>query len=149
MLNFWPGARSIALFLLPAGGAVHAEPPPVPPPAIVLHIVTSYQGKAPISLHDMPFVYRLRSAFRRADLPNDYLFELPVEGLQSIRVTSDSFLERRIVDLKKRTIEIEFKRTGNMQRMIFDFDRTSGEWLITDIRDQRGGGLRQLLQIRP
>ena len=127
----------------------NAEPPPVPPREIVLHILRSYQGSKPISLHHMPLVDRLKRSIARADLASDDLLEPTVSGIQNIRISRDSFRELPIPDRKKRMVEAEFTLEGKNQHVIFAFDRSSGEWLITDIRATTGLNLRKALQISP
>lgn len=144
--------RDCALLILLSGlvaSPARAEPPPVPPPAIAIHIVESYKSARPITLLRMPLVDRLRRALARTDLASEHIVEHPAEGLRDIHIATDSFAEGRISDGKKRSITLEYKIRGDTHRITFEFDRTSGDWLITDLLTANGESLRKALQITP
>jgi hypothetical protein len=117
------------------------KPPVESPEAIVLRILASYRDGKPLALETMPLVPRLQDALRRTDLPADPIAE------------PDRPVSRLVIDIaeamgeKRASVAARFTHGRDERLITFDFDVTSGDWLITEIRPRGGASLRQLLRI--
>jgi hypothetical protein len=111
------------------------------PEGIVLRLLTSYRDGRPIVPEAMPLVPRLQDALRRTDLGIDPIAE------------PDRPVTRIVVDIpeatggKRASVAGRFSHGTDERLIMFDFDVTTGDWLITDIRPRSGPSLRQLLRI--
>jgi hypothetical protein len=111
------------------------------PEGIVLRILSSYRDGRPVAPEAMPLVPRLQDALRRTDLASDPIAE------------PDRPLTRIVVDLaeatggKRASVTARFSHGRDERLTVFDFDVTSGDWLITEIRPLGGPSLRQVLRI--
>lgn len=117
------------------------KPPVEAPEAIVLRILASHRDGKPLALEALPLVPRLLDALRRTDLATNPIAE------------PDRPITRLIVDMaeamggKRASVTARFSHGRDERLITFDFDVTSGDWLITDIRPLGGPSLRQLLRI--
>lgn len=114
------------------------------PRSIVEAILDGYTAGKPPLHEKLPLVHRLRTALARTDLAVDI-----VVNAQDYDVSGIVTLPTRMTDRQRGTVEAQFSNMGRQTRVFFDFDRTSGDWLITDIRHSRGTSLRGMLQIPP
>ena len=112
------------------------------PRTIVENILDAYAAGKPVDLLKLPFVPRIRGALARTDIDTDPVINAAEFKLGSIKVSPT-----RMKDEMRAGVEASFLNFGKPKSAIFDFDRTSGDWLITDIRHQGGASLRTLLQI--
>lgn len=131
-------ACGMALFA-PAAGALDLYDEPR---AIVETLLDRYgEPTAPDPLK-LPLVPRLHAALARTDLAIDPVINAGETRVSAIRVSAT-----RMVDDKRARVEARFTNLGMEKTAVFEFDRTSGDWLITDIRHGNGDTLRKLLQI--
>lgn len=114
------------------------------PRAIVEALLDRYIGPHPPDLAKMPFVPRIHAALARTDLAID-----PVINAGETRISLIRVAPTRMVDDKRATVEARFRTLDVEKSVVFEFDRTSGDWLITDIRHAGGITLRTLMQIPP
>jgi len=121
--------------------ALVQRPPVESPEAIVLRILVSHRDGRPIALESMPLVPRLQDALRRTDIASDPIAE-PDRPVTRIIVDIPEFMSE-----KRASVTARFSHGKDERLITFDFDVTSGDWLITDIRPRSGPGLRQLLRI--
>ena len=112
------------------------------PRAIVEALLDRYIGPNPPDLAKMPFVPRIHAALARTDLAID-----PVINAGETRISLIRVAPTRMVDDKRATVEARFRTLDVEKSVVFEFDRTSGDWLITDIRHGNGITLRTLVQI--
>ena len=112
------------------------------PRTIVETMLARYADGPPPDLMTLPFVPRIRMALKRTDIAIDPVINAEETRLGEIRVAAT-----RMVDDKRATVEARFTTRGKAQTALVMFDRTSGDWLITDIRHANGVTLRGLLQI--
>lgn len=111
------------------------------PESIVMRILASYRDGKPLALESMPLVPRLQDALRRTDLAADPIAE------------ADRPVSRLVIDMaeamgeKRASVAARFSHGRDERLLHFDFDVTSGDWLITEIRPRGGPSLRQLLRI--
>lgn len=112
------------------------------PRVIVETLLDRYAGPTPPDLATLPFVPRIHAALARTDLAID-----PVVNAGETRVSLIRVAPTRMVDDKRATVEARFRNLDVEKGAVFEFDRTSGDWLITDIRHGNGVTLRTLVQI--
>lgn len=112
------------------------------PMVIVAGILARYATGNPPDPLKMPFVPRIRSAFARADIAAD-----PVTGANEVKLGPYTVAPTRMEDDKRGTVIVRLQNAGLNSTVTFIFDRTSGDWLVTDIRYGNGETLRKLLQI--
>lgn len=105
-------------------------------------ILARYAAGNPPDPLKMPFVPRIRSAFARADIAAD-----PVTGANEVKLGPYTIAPTRMEDDKRGNVVVRLLNAGVSSTVTFAFDRTSGDWLITDIRYGNGETLRKLLQI--
>ena len=119
------------------------------PHATVTRILNAYIERRQPDFMRLPLVDRLKQALSRTDLAGDFILKGPMtaDGKEP-ELNAFRILEEKIIDAKRREIIVWTLLAKTERRLIFDFDVTSGDWLITDIRDGRGS-LRQDLQIPP
>lgn len=112
------------------------------PQTIIQSVLERYAGKDAPDLMTLPFVHRIRVALARTDIAVD-----PVINAAEIRLSDVRVGPTRMIDATRGKVEARFRNTGKEQTAIFELDRTSGDWLITEIRHANGITLRTLLQI--
>ena len=112
------------------------------PVVITGDILARYAVGNPPDPLKMPFVPRIRSAFSRADIAAD-----PVTGANEVKLGPYTIAPTRMEDDKRGNVIVQLQNAGARSTVTVMFDRTSGEWLITDIRYGNGETLRKLLQI--
>ena len=112
------------------------------PRTIVEAILDAYVRGKPADLMKLPFVPRIRVALARTDIDTD-----PVINAADFKLGGVMVSPTRMNDTMRASVEASFRDFGKQKSAIFDFDRTSGDWLITDIRHPGGASLRRLLQI--
>lgn len=140
-----PGRRAclaggfLLLASMPRAGALDLYDEPR---VIVETLLDRYTGPSPPDLAKMPFVPRIHAALARTDLAID-----PVVNAGETRVSLIRVAPTRMVDDKRASVEARFRNLDVEKHAIFEFDRTSGDWLITDIRHGNGITLRTLMQI--
>lgn len=119
------------------------------PHMIVTRILNAYIERRQPDFALQPLVDRLRRALERTDLATDFILKGPSggdgkePGLNAFRL-----VETKTLDGKRQEITAWTLLARQERRLVFVFDVTSGDWLITDIRDGHGS-LRQELQITP
>ena len=99
------------------------------------------EGKSQDALK-MPFVHRLRAAFARADIAND-----PLTGSSEPKISDMRVLPTRMESATTGEVVVRLKDGTTPREITILLDRTSGEWLITEIRYGNGESLRQMLHI--
>jgi hypothetical protein len=112
------------------------------PRVIVENLLERYTDPNTPDLAMMPFVPRIHAALVRTDLAID-----PVINASETRVSLIRVAATRMVDDKRATVEARFRNLDVEKHAVFEFDRTSGDWLIADIRHGNGITLRTLVQI--
>ena len=112
------------------------------PRTIVENILDGYAAGKPVDLLKLPFVPRIRGALARTDIDTD-----PVINAADFKLGGVKVSPTRMSDTMRASVKASFLDFGKQKSTIFDFDRTSGDWLITDIRHQGGATLRTLLHI--
>lgn len=128
------------VFLLPA--PAQAQEPRDEPREIIRRIAYAY-GRSPApDLATLPLVHRLRAAMARADIDGDVVLRDPAKPLEQPSVG----WSQRLDDQRAR-VTLHFVDQGRPAMVEFLFDRASGPWLITEIRNADGRSLRRLLQI--
>lgn len=132
------GGLALLVFMPQAGALDLYDEPRV----IVETLLDRYTGPNPPDLAKMPFVPRIHAALARTDLAID-----PVINAGETRVSLIRVAPGRMVDDKRATVEARFRNLDVEKSVVFEFDRTSGDWLITDIRHGNGITLRTLMQI--
>jgi len=127
------------LALMPRAGALDLYDEPR---VIVETLLERYTGPNPPDLAKMPFVPRIHAALARTDLAID-----PVINASETRVSLIHVAPTRMNDDRRATVEARFRNLDIEKSAAFEFDRTSGDWLITDVRHGNGVTLRTLMQI--
>jgi hypothetical protein len=112
------------------------------PVVITGDILARYAAGNPPDPLKLPFVPRVRSAFARADIVAD-----PITGTNEVRLGPYTIAPTRMEDDKRGEVIVRLENAGIKATVTLAFDRTSGDWLITDIRYGSGETLRKLLQI--
>lgn len=112
------------------------------PRTIVETILDAYARGKPADLMKLPFVPRIRMALARTDIDTDPVINAAEFKLGGVKVSPT-----RMSDTMRASVKANFLNFGKPKSAIFDFNRTSGDWLITDVRHQGGATLRRLLQI--
>lgn len=114
------------------------------PRAIIETILGHYADNTPAELTKLPFVPRIQMALARTDYAID-----PVINAADFKLTGVMVAPTRMIDDKRAAVEAHFLNFDKVRAAVFEFDRTSGDWLITDVRHSTGETLRSLLQIPP
>jgi hypothetical protein len=130
------------LALLLAAWPAPAQEPRDEPREIALLMAWFYQQGQPPDLLDLPLVDRLRSALAKADIDGDVVMTNPANRMEQVQI---GWSQR--IDGQRSRVMIRFRERGQPQEIELLFDRASGPWLITDIRNRDGRSLRKLLQI--
>lgn len=132
------GLALLPAFTLPAA----AQEPRDEARQVVVLMAWFYQQGQPMDLLALPLVHRLRAALARADIDGDVVMKNPANRMESPEIG----WSQRIDDQKSRVI-LRFSEQGQRAEVEILFDRASGPWLITDIRNRDGRSLRKQLQI--
>lgn len=128
--------------LAPLASPGRAQEPRDEPREIVRWIAWRYGLGRPPDPARLPLVDRLRTAFARADIDGDVVMRNPENRMEQAEIGAT----QRIDDQRCRLV-LRFREAGEPGEVEFLFDRASGPWLITDIRNRDGRSLRKLLQI--
>lgn len=112
------------------------------PVVIVRRLYDALAEGKPQDALKMPFVHRLRAAFARADIAND-----PLTGSGEPKISDMRVLPTKMESATTAEVIVHLKDGATPRDITILLDRTSGEWLITDIRYGNGESLRQMLHI--
>jgi hypothetical protein len=130
------------LTLLLAIWPASAQEPRDEPREISLLMAWFYQQGQPPDLLDLPLVDRLRAALAKADIDGDVVMTNPANRMEQVQI---GWSQR--IDGQRSRVMIRFRERGQPQEIEMVFDKASGPWLITDIRNRDGRSLRKLLQV--
>jgi hypothetical protein len=119
-----------------------AQEPRDEPREIARLIAWRYSLGQPPDPARLPLVDRLRTALARADIDGDVVMRNPENRMEQ----PESGWSQRI-DHQRARLVLRFREKGEPGEVEFLFDRASGPWLITEIRNRDGRSLRKLLQI--
>ncbi|WP_284177101.1 hypothetical protein [Rhabdaerophilum sp. SD176] len=124
------------------GAPAGAQEPRDEPREIVRLIAWRYTLGPPPDPASLPLVDRLLRALARADIDGDVVMRNPENRMEQ----AETGWSQRI-DHQRVRLVLRFREKGQPGEVEFLFDRASGPWLITDIRNRDGRSLRKLLQI--
>lgn len=119
-----------------------AQEPRDEPREIARLIAWRYSLGQPPDPARLPLVDRLRTALARADIDGDVVMRNPENRMEQAEIGGS-----QRIDHQRSRILIRFREQGQPGEIEILFDRASGPWLITDIRNRDGRSLRSLLQI--
>lgn len=135
-------ALLLALAALAGPDPGRAQEPRDEPREIVRWIAWRYGLGRPPDPARLPLVDRLRTALARADIDSDVVMRHSENRMEKAEIGAT----QRIDDQRARLV-LRFREAGEPGEVEFLFDRASGPWLITEIRNRDGRSLRKLLQI--
>lgn len=124
------------------GAPAQAQEPRDEPREIVRRIAWRYTHGQPPDPARLPLVDRLLAALARADIDGDVVMRNPANRMEQ----AETGWSQRI-DHQRARVLLRFREKGAPGEVEFLFDRASGPWLITEIRNRDGRSLRRLLQI--
>ena len=92
----------------------------------------------------LPLVDRLHAALARADIDGDVVMRNPENPMEKPEIGGS-----QRIDQQRARVIVRFLEKGQPGEIEILYDRASGPWLISDIRNRDGRSLRKWLQIPP
>jgi hypothetical protein len=136
-------ALASGAFLALLGGAL-AQEPRDEPREIARRLVHAYAQGMPPDPARLPLVDRLLAALARADIDGDVVMRNPENPMEKPEIGGS-----QRIDQQRARVIVRFLEKGQAGEIEILYDRASGLWLISDIRNRDGRSLRKWLQIPP